>query len=337
VVAVASGLILALTFEESTWDHLRHLDLPTALGLGSLVVATWLFGGARVFTLARGLGYPLSYRRSVAVILSSEFGITVTPAGAGGAALWLGVLKGAGVPVSHGAALLTAELAIDGLFFTFLLPFALVALARRPALVEGVAARVEELWIYPVLGVALVVVLGVLLARLPALTPARRWLWNRRTLRRTVVRVLRLWRDRHLFLHRLRSGLHTLFRVRPGLVAITMALAVMQWTCRYSVLPLLVMRFGGASEVVVLFLIQGVLMMLSYVIVAPGGGGGVEVAAALVLPFFAPAAVIGVVVVLWRFYTYHLFLLAGGSAFALTLTADRRRRAAEDLPVDPPA
>jgi uncharacterized protein (TIRG00374 family) len=320
-----SGLVLVLTFEESTWDHLRHLDPLTALELLGLVVAVWVCGGGRLYTLARGLGYRPPFLRSLTVTLSSEFGIAATPAGAGGAALWLGLLRSYGVPVSHGAALLTAELVVDALVFAVFLPVALWALLRQPELAEGLADRVGYLWLYPVLGAALLVAIAVLVVRLPALSLVRQWLWNRRFLRPHLVRWVRLWRQRHRFLQRFRAGLHTLFRVRPGMVALTILLALVQWTCRYSVLPLLVWRFGGGSEVLVLFLLQGLLLMLAYLIVAPGGGGGVEVAAALLLRFFAPVSAVGVIVVLWRFFTYHLFLLGGGLTFALALASERRR------------
>ena len=325
LAAAVGALVLFFTFDEATWDHLERLDPLTALELTALVVMVWACGGGRVITLARGLGYRISYPRGVAVILSSEFGMAATPAGAGGAALWLGLLRSYGVPVSHGAALLMAEVTIDVLVFLLLLPFALWALLGQPELMARLGERAGDLWFYPVLTAAAVVGLAVLLARLPALTPLRRRLWSWRGLRRVLVGWLRLWRQRHRFFQRLRAGLHTLFRVRPGLVAVTVLLAIVQWTCRYSVLPLLVWRFGGGSEVLILFLLQGILLALSYLIVAPGGGGGVEVVAVLLLGFFAPAPVVGVIVVLWRFYTYHLFLLVGGATFALTLAVRRRR------------
>lgn len=325
LAAGVGALVLVLTFDEATWDHLEQLDAVTALELAGLVVMVWLCGGGRVTTLARGLGYRLSYPRGVAVILSSEFGMAATPAGAGGAALWLGLLRSFGIPVSHGAALLMAEVTIDALVFALLLPFALWALIGQPELRAGLTERLEEVWFYPVIAVALLAALAVLLARLPSAGPVRRWLWSWRSLRRILVRWIRLWRQRHRFFQRLRAGLHTLFRLRPGLVALTVLLAIVQWSCRYSVLPLLVWRFGGGSEVLILFLLQGILLALSYLIVAPGGGGGVEVVAVLLLGFFAPAPAVGVIVVLWRFYTYHLFLLVGGATFALTLAAGRRR------------
>ncbi|MCZ6675020.1 MAG: hypothetical protein O7C75_18975, partial [Verrucomicrobia bacterium] len=43
--------------------------------------------------------------------------------------------------------------------------------------------------------------------------------------------------------------------------------------------------------------------------------GGVEVATAFILGNFVPLPMVGLVLLLWRFSTYHLYLLAGGSVF----------------------
>lgn len=328
LAVLVSVAVLLVTFEEETWDLLAGLEWDFALGLGSLVLVAWSCGATRLMILASGLDHRLGFVRSVAATLSSEFGVTVTPAGAGGAALWLGVLRSYGVPLSDGAALLTAEVAIDILVFLFLVPFALVALIHRPALMDRMSEGMDGGWlVIPLAAIVLVAVVAWALARWSALEPVRRGLWSIRPLRRVGVRLARLWRRRHHFLHQMRSGLHTLFRLKPGLVALAVVLAVVQWTCRYSILPLLVFHFGGSGNALILFLIQGLLLALSYVIVAPGGGGGVEVVSLLVLRLFAPVAAVGVVVVLWRFFTYHLYMLGGGMTFGLTLL---RRRRGED-------
>jgi uncharacterized membrane protein YbhN (UPF0104 family) len=51
--------------------------------------------------------------------------------------------------------------------------------------------------------------------------------------------------------------------------------------------------------------------------VLPGGGGGVEVATSLVLRHFVRGPLVGVVLLLWRFFTYHLYLFTGGAVFFL--------------------
>jgi uncharacterized membrane protein YbhN (UPF0104 family) len=51
----------------------------------------------------------------------------------------------------------------------------------------------------------------------------------------------------------------------------------------------------------------------------------VELGAGALLPAFLPAGLAGIVVLLWRLFTYHLVLLAGGTVFFLTLLRRRRK------------
>jgi uncharacterized protein (TIRG00374 family) len=62
-------------------------------------------------------------------------------------------------------------------------------------------------------------------------------------------------------------------------------------------------------------IVQGILFTVSLVLVVPGGGGSVELLALLILPHFIPKSLIGVVLLMWRFLTYHLNILVGGAAF----------------------
>jgi uncharacterized membrane protein YbhN (UPF0104 family) len=83
-------------------------------------------------------------------------------------------------------------------------------------------------------------------------------------------------------------------------------------------LPVVLFSLGYPVNPLPLFLIQGILFGLSLLIVAPGGGGSVELLSAFVLPIFAPGSLTGIIVLVWRFFSYHLYLLVGGTAFFLT-------------------
>ena len=103
-----------------------------------------------------------------------------------------------------------------------------------------------------------------------------------------------------------------------GALLASFGVASLQWLCRYGVLPLLVLAFAPARNPLPLLAVQGFIFSFSLLLVAPGGGGGVEVITALVLQHFVPVSAVGVVLLLWRFYTFHLYLLGGGVAFFFT-------------------
>ena len=134
------------------------------------------------------------------------------------------------------------------------------------------------------------------------------------------------WRGRSAqALARVREGLRALLRHNPRVLVACVVLGVVQVVCRYSVLPVLVLVLNGGAPFFALYLLQAVLLTLSHALVVPGGGGGVELGAGALLPAFLPAGLAGIVVLLWRLFTYHLVLLAGGTVFFVTLLRRRRK------------
>ena len=92
-------------------------------------------------------------------------------------------------------------------------------------------------------------------------------------------------------------------------------LATIQWLCRYGALPLILLAFGSLKNPFPLLFVQGFLFLFGMLVFLPGGGGGVEVATAFIMRHFVPDPMVGLVLLLWRFSTYHLYLLGGGAVF----------------------
>jgi uncharacterized protein (TIRG00374 family) len=309
-----------------TWAQLHGFN-PLWLPLLAVMVFTaWACNGARVWLFCRALGYPLTYRTALQASLSQEFGVAATPAGIGGAVIRLTLLRRAGVPVAAGGSMLASDAAIDVLFFALLAPFAAWVMLHD-ALFARVLERLDSRLVLPgfvAAGLGLVVLVALLhsawlhrlIERLASATHfgrSKRLAARHRFLRRTTARTLR----------RMREALALLWGRRKSALVLNFLLASVQWTCRYSLLPLILLAVGSRVNPVPLFLAQGLLFMLSMLVVAPGGGGVVEVLAALILPAFVPVPLVGTVVLLWRLFTYHLYLLGGGAAFFLAVRQKR--------------
>ena len=315
---LASVLVLYFTVKPETWSYLSDFDRRFApIVLGAVLVA-WLCNGGRIYVNARALGHRLSYLQSVCVSLSMEFGIAASPAGMGGAAIRLYLLKQARIPLTTGASMMTADAAVDLMFFGILTPIAVYFLFRDKDLAGLLAAfSAPHLALAAILvfGGAVVVVLffqsGMWARVIHAIAGAipfgrrRRWPGRFRAFRSELRRSLR------------RSWLITrfLFRKRRWALLANFGLASVQWLCRYGVLPLILLAFGTPQNPFPLVVIQGLLFLFAMVLFLPGGGGGVEVATALILGYFVPLPMVGIVLLFWRFATYHLYLLGGGATF----------------------
>jgi uncharacterized protein (TIRG00374 family) len=126
----------------------------------------------------------------------------------------------------------------------------------------------------------------------------RRFRW---TLRRSSHRTLEV--TRYMFRHRRRA------------LMLNVGLSILQWMCRYGVLPVILIIFRTDLNPIPLIPVQAILFALSMLVVLPGGGGGVEVTASFIICHFVAGPVVGITILLWRLCTYHLYVLVGGVVF----------------------
>jgi uncharacterized protein (TIRG00374 family) len=314
---LATTLVVFYTIEVETIEQLAHFRWRISFVLIGLIIIAWLCNGCRIMILSRSLGYNLSYRQSIAISLSSEFGIAATPAGMGGAIIRLALLRRAGVPIAHGTSMLATDVALDSLFFSLLFPFALYSIFRNPKIL-ALFQSIE--W-----GIVLILLLGIsalllLLAKFHFIRHVSffviHWTFLGRYRLPARYRFLK-WKLANGW-RQMKEGLYRLFSMRKSAVLITFLLASFQWTCRYSILPLVLYALSIPNDPVLLFMLQGLLFLTSMLLVLPGGGGGVEVSTALILKLIIPHPVIGIVILIWRICTYHLYLLGGGITFFTT-------------------
>jgi len=305
----AGGLLIAGTVEPGTLHRLAAARWQAAPIVAGLVVGWWCCHAGRVVVIARALGYPVRFRSALVVSLGTMLGTAATPSAVGAPVLRVTLSRRAGIPVGPAVAMFGLDSALDLAFFALLAPFAALAMWRAP----GWRAVLGSLrWPEPgvLVGIGAVVLLG---------GAAGIWL-----LRRSRDELSALGRMREVLAvgrrtRAARAALGFLLRHRPGAVALDFLLVTLQWTCRYSTLPVLLWAVGHPLHAVPLILVQALLYAGSAAVVVPGGGGGVEAAAAFVLGQIVPSELVGLVVVAWRLATYHSVLLFGGTVVATAL------------------
>jgi len=337
VVALLAGpLVLLLTGGPSQLASWKNYSFGWLLLAGMMVLTAWITNGFRTWMIARACGHSLPIHRAIGITLSTEFGIASSPGGVGGSLIKLSLQKKHHIPYSTSSSMLAVDILADITFFTILLPFGISQIARQH-LLDKLPGSLEWLGLVIPLTGFLAVALAIwkfnlilrlsgekgILQHLPILRkkriPARsRWLRYR---------AIRAGK-------KFRSQLGNLWKYHRPALFINVLLAGIQFSCRYGVLPILLIASGTShSQPLTLFLIQGVIFMLALVIVIPGGGGGVEVFMAIILSVLLPeAAGIGALVLLWRFFTYHSHIIAGGLAFLFLLNTSYK---SSELPKPP--
>ncbi len=318
---VVTALIMLFTSDRETFAQLRDFPLYFLPLMLAMVCVAWICAGTRLWLISRSMGYGFRYRDMLTMGLASEFGVSASPAGVGGAAVRMGYLHRAGVPMHSALTIFAADSVLDTIFFFLLSPITIVIMARDPTW-WGIARGGLKLG-----PETLVALAGMVLA---ILLIVRFWSVIMRSINRLVVRVpgsarFRLparWRHlQHMVkrtVHRAWTGTHFLVRSRRWVLLASLALSGTQWVCRYGILPLILLAFHAARNPVPLLLLQGFFFAVALVLVLPGGGGGIELLTTAILRYFVPMNLVGAVVLLWRLFTYHLYLLVGGIVFART-------------------
>ncbi|MDP6490193.1 MAG: flippase-like domain-containing protein [Kiritimatiellia bacterium] len=316
---VVTAFIMLFTSDGGTLAQLRNFPLWCLPIMFVMVCVAWTCAGTRLWLISRSMGYGFRYRDMLTMGLASEFGVSASPAGVGGAAVRMGYLHRAGVPMHSALTVFAADSVLDTIFFLLLTPVTIVVMVRDPSW-WGIARGGLKLGPGTPVLLASMVLLALLVIRF--------WSAIIRLIDRVVVRVpgskrFRLparWRHlQHMVkrtVHRAWTGTHFLVRSRPGVLLASLALSGTQWVCRYGILPLILFAFHTARNPVPLLLLQGFFFALALVLVLPGGGGGIELLTTAVLRYFVPLSLVGIVVLIWRLFTYYLYLLVGGIVFA---------------------
>lgn len=322
---LALFLVVRLNGEAVDWSRISEISPLLTIGLFGMIGLAWICNGLRTWIMARTLGHHMSLMRAIGITLSSEFAIAATPGGIGGVGVRVLLQKRQGIPAMKSMAMFGTDVAADSLFFALLAPFGLAALLHLEPFagwIRGTWSHLGEL-LEPMkghpFGMGLIAVAGAVLTGIAIWRMGRRQKGKAERHSHRSIDSIRVWYRKWT------DSMGDLWIRNKKTCALVVAIAAVQWTCRYGVLVFLVHAMGFSINPLALFLLQGSLFALSLVVVVPGGGGSVELLSSLVLNPLMGGGIALMVVVLWRLFTYYLYLVGGGIAFALQAMIPGRR------------
>lgn len=278
-----------------------------------LIFGAWTFNAVRIHLLSRSVGTPISLNASLKTVLAAESAGLATPAGTGGPPAFIWFLSRAGLRASQSAAVLAVDSAMDFLFFAVTLPIAALWFAQHVSQNELTVPI-----IIACLGGLALIGLGIASY------------YKRRSLAIGTGRIIsRFPKLRHLnfrlgrfFIH-LTQSLKRMVHMNPGQLLLAWLCCFGHWLCRYGTLAILIYFAGAAAPFSFLILAQGIILLIGQWTFLPGGGGSVEVAMAAVLSNYMEPSLIATVLILWRFISFQLYLIAG---LPIVWLASRRTR-----------
>jgi len=257
---------------------------------------------------AIAVGVPLRFGTALRVCLGGDFAAAITPARSGAEPARFLILAEGGTPIAGRLVILFLELFLEMCSLALVCGVLAVLFSGRGSSVEGLIALVGGYSTF-VLGAGAA---GLLLSRHHSRGPAPTWA-------RRVGLSAGPWRVVQRSLRHLRGSVASLRHARVPYMLAAFAGSVGHVLCKVAALPLLVFLGDRSFPLTMDTLAPLVLWPLALfyggvVVPAPGGGGFIEGAFAATLQSAIPAGIFAASLIWWRFYTFYLYVLAGGLA-----------------------
>ncbi len=294
---------------------LRTLPAQVFLVLAASAACSALAKAGKLHVMQTTLGLRLGFMRTFAITLVTDFAFLVSPLGAAGYGVNIGLLQRSGAAWTTATTVVAADQALDLTFFAVAVPIATVfAVGPLTQIVPRLSPYAT------VAALAGIVVLAVAL-----------WLSRRRLARMlgAVGRNIPWLASRQAGWGRFRLNMRQQWRLllaapRRRFGALVL-LTTLQWTLRYSALWFALFELGYHLPLGFVWAVQAVVLHAALWTGIPAGGAAGDLALAAAFASWVPRAAMATALVLWRFATLYCPLALGGAAF-LALTWRRRRR-----------
>jgi uncharacterized protein (TIRG00374 family) len=325
LVALANVAVLAWSL--GGVDLSERIVAPHLLWLAiALVFVPMITNSLRLVLWSNFFGLGLGMRGAFKVITGSMVANSVTPSATGGMPIKMLFLMGAGVESRRALTLISFQTAEDALvlFSMVALTFGvsgfafLEFLSSDPALLAKLdttlrSATVVVLWSLIGLALfALVIAAGFLGARARDLAARAS-----RRVREWISGVLADWAD--------------LGRRGKWVAVVNIALAVVQWSVRFSIAGLVLAAFGMEWRPALYWLLQYLVQSISSIVPTPGGAGGAEAGFLFLFQPFVDADVLVPAMSTWRLIFFFLPLTGAALLFFLlnrwAIAADKAQAA----------
>lgn len=269
--------------------------------------AWWLLAGLRIKLLAGDMGGRVTLFRATRAYLLGLFSASVTPA-ATGTSVAIGWYLSRYLTSGQAVAIAVYTIALDLVFYAWSLPVSFLLLEAG-----GVELPVPRLGVYVVLVAAAALGLAWGLAyRVNALA---RGAW-----RLFGIGFLRRWR-RGVFAFVTRTGrVMSSFARVPLVTQLALhATTAAMFLAHFLVLNGVALAMGLRVQHLNVLAVQTLVVALGFVVPTPGGSGYFEIALGVALTGQVPDQAKGLMILLWRVFSYYLYLLVGPAIGGLAL------------------
>jgi uncharacterized protein (TIRG00374 family) len=310
------GLSMGVPFILGSHDllaGLRTVPAEVFVVLAASAAVSALAKAGKLQLMQSTLGLRVPFMRTFAITLVTDFAFLVSPLGAAGYGVNIGLLQRAGASWAIATTVVGADQALDLTFFGVAVPIALLfSIGPLAHLLPSVSLSAAAVTL-----TGLAIMMGVLWM-------CRRYVAHALGAAGHLVPWLRARRSRW---DKFRHSVHQQWRLlitgpRDRFVALLL-LTTLQWLLRYSALWFILLELGYRLPLGFVLAVQAVVLHAALWTGVPAGGGGGDLALAAAFAAWVPRAAMATALVLWRFATLYCPLMLGALGF-VTLASSRR-------------
>jgi len=286
------NIVIALIFTDAS-DLLKVSSFTLGFFLLALVLRLipWFTKAFRLWNWMDFLGHEFSFWDSFRISLMTELGAAISPTAIGGEPIKAGMLYQRGVSFGESASLTSMAAVEDLTFYILGIPVAIFLSSawRVPAIEQFITNRFSEssntlTWILIFLTIIVIAVLVV---------------WKTSIFQGLKDKIVEFWQDfKHLYESMLKQG--------KGRFAVNVAVDVIHWGARYSVVSALVLSLGYDADIIKFFVLQWIVFTLMSLVPTPGATGGAEGVFLIIFGPLLPDSAIGTILIGWRFIDFYL-------------------------------
>ena len=307
IVLILYFTIDAETFEYLSTHQIRYEFFFAAMGIN---VIYWTLWGARLKILSNAIdkNVNISLWESTKIVIANLFLANITPSMAGGEPVRIYLLNKDGLSVGGATASVLGERLLDAIFLLLCVPFALFVFGKH---IDTGPLRIG-------LTIAIVLFILAVIAFAYALKNPKKTKSFLIFLSNKLSRFSKKKDSENTIIDRINSEVDNfhdsmVFFLSDGKKAFIKAgiLTAIFWITGWMIPPLILMGLGLEPFIIESCAIQVLLIIIVMMPTTPGSAGITEGSTAALYSVLIGSSLIGVFVLLFRFITYHMGLIAG--------------------------
>jgi len=300
-------VIFSHNFNKQTIYALFHLDYFWLMIAIFMHLIYWILWTIRIKVLGRGLGYKISMKQSLDVVLTNVLAASVTPSNTGGEPVRIKVLNDHGVKAGDATAIVLMERLTDGIFLLSLFPIIIMYFGFSIGGILGYMLFITFMLMF--IGIIIVVTLFYKKRKLTKIL---------KFLEKTIKLFIKDSERRERYLQKIiteienfQNSFEKYFKERKLYILVTLLISGLMWISDFLVFSIVLLSFHTDPIWIYSIFAQIILVFITLLPISPGGSGLVEFSAALLYSAEVPSGILPLAILSWRFIIFYLNIIIG--------------------------